>query len=116
MKNRQKILLVLILLALTSNAVSYADNPIIKLSRGLTNIVTSPGEYLVQYKVIRSEYPFVQAFFATLMSGTLHMVGRMLVGVYDTETFLVPLPANYEPLYKPATFFEALEEVNGGKI
>lgn len=113
MTHPRKISLILVILVLLTRAAAYADNPIIKLSRGLTNIVASPGEYLIQYKVIRGEYNPVLSVFAAGMSGTLHMFGRILLGGYDIVTFLIPLPPGYEPLYRPATFFEALKEVDG---
>ncbi len=113
MTNIRKISWTLILFAFLSPASVCADDPIIKLSRGLTNIVASPGEYLLQYKIMRGENNPLTALFATGVSGTLHMAGRVFAGAYDTVTFLVPLPPDYEPLYKPATFFEAFKEIEG---
>ena len=113
-----KILLVIILIIAPNTA--YAGGPIVKLSRGLTNIITSPLEYVTQTSMLASKYNAPIAGFGGFMRGTLFMLGRIIGGAIETVTFLVPVPwsdapfpDNYEALMNPPTPLEVLAEQQG---
>ena len=94
----------------------YAQDPASKLARGITNIATSPLEYLVQYYESEGNYqnPLATAFsliFGVPVKGTMDMAVRLLAGVYDTVTFPIPLPHRYDPWLRPETVFDAIREV-----
>ncbi|HNV85719.1 MAG TPA: exosortase system-associated protein, TIGR04073 family [Candidatus Omnitrophota bacterium] len=113
MEIMKKILIGLLLFCLLVPSPAYAGNdPIIKFSRGLTNIITAPWEYFIQTCSLRQDHDALTSLFAGLLRGTLFTVARELTGVYDVATFLIPLPSNYQPLWKPETVFEAFEEIH----
>lgn len=81
----------------------YADNPMDKLSRGLINLVTSPGEYLVHtFKQHEKHFP-ARAFVQTAFYGTYYMLVRVAAGIYEIATFPIPLPGNYKSVIQPET-------------
>ena len=72
-----------------------------KLGRGATNIFTGWMEIPKNIsKQWRAYDPFT-GFFVGGVEGVAWGVGRTMVGVYDTVTFFLPIPADYEPLMEP---------------
>jgi len=104
------VLVLLILLVFTASP-AHAEDMVYKLSRGLTNLITGWGELAVQLVASQQDHNAVTGTFAGLFRGLYFTVARELTGVYDVVTFPIPLPANYEPLWKPATVFEAWQEI-----
>lgn len=96
-------------------SVAYADGPIVKFSRGLVNIVTSPGELLIQPAIIHETENLPIAITAGLIRGIGMTVARIGVGVYDIVTFPIPLPRDYEPVFRPETTLEALEQMHSSR-
>lgn len=78
----------------------YAGDPAVKLGRGIANIVGSPLELANGMIHGIEEHPV-----AGLVSGTIYGVfgtaNRILVGAYETATFLIPIPPRYEPILDP---------------
>ncbi|MDD4278172.1 exosortase system-associated protein, TIGR04073 family [Candidatus Sumerlaeota bacterium] len=73
-----------------------------KLGRGVANIFTGVVEVP---KNISSEWRKsdpVTGFFVGGAKGIGWWGARTAVGIYDTVTFPMPVPANYEPLMEPA--------------
>ena len=89
----------------------HAQGPLAKFDRGLTNILTGPGEYLLQFYESSEKYSPVEAAFRTVFKGTFLTVLRELAGVYDVVTFPFPLPAGYEPIMRPPTVFEGHKQL-----
>ena len=87
-----------------SQASVLAGNPLEKLARGCTNIVTSPGELVYQINPAMKSTPDpVTGSFLALFRGIFFTIKRAGVGLYDVVTFPIPKPANYAPVYEPET-------------
>ncbi len=89
-----------------------ADDPATKFSRGIVNIVTSPGEYFVQITKLCERHDPMTALLGGLFHGTYRMAERIGVGIYDILTFPVPIPEDYKPLIEPPTVLDDIEHVN----
>lgn len=99
-------LLLLILSFLIASPVSYADDPMTKLSRGVTNVITSPLEYYYFYDSYARESNIFKTFVAGTFYGTAFMVGRIATGVYDIITFPCSWPKDYGAIIEPSTPLE----------
>ena len=82
------------------------DKSVRKLGRGLTNVATGWLELPMQISSGMSESGSVQGFFIGLGKGAVFTVLREAAGVYDTATFLFPIPSDYAPLMQPPTVFK----------
>ena len=82
------------------------DKAVSKLGRGLVNVATGWFELPMQISSGMSESGGVQGFFIGLGKGAVFTVLREAAGVYDTATFLFPLPSDYAPLMQPPTVFK----------
>jgi putative exosortase-associated protein (TIGR04073 family) len=75
-----------------------------KLSRGVTNVVTSPGEFLNQIPPAMEKSPdYLTGFLVSVGRGIGYTFLRAGAGIYDIATFPFPGPTNYEPTIKPVT-------------
>lgn len=115
MSGKNKVTWLLVMMLMFSGTPAFAQNPVIKLSRGLVNIISSPLEYYIQYNVLSSDYHPGVAAVATTVYGTGFMLARVLGGVYEAVTFPVPLPENYAPVFGAQTPLDALREMHGVK-
>ncbi|MFH1799898.1 MAG: exosortase system-associated protein, TIGR04073 family [Candidatus Omnitrophota bacterium] len=86
------------------------DNPASKLGRGITNVVLSPGEYVVQTAKLMETHDPLTAYFGGVLQGTCKMVERIGGGIYEIVTFPVPIPKKYRPLMDPPTTAAALQD------
>jgi putative exosortase-associated protein (TIGR04073 family) len=86
------------------------DNPASKLGRGITNVVLSPGEYVVQTAKLMETHDPLTSYFGGILQGTCKMVERIGGGIYEIATFPVPIPKKYRPLMDPPTTAAALED------
>ena len=103
------ILFSLIVLALQTRpalADGTVDQSVRKLGRGLANVLTGWFELPTQISSGMSEAGGIQGLFLGLGKGAVWTLFREGAGVYDTVTFLFPLPADYEPLMQPPTVFD----------
>ena len=82
------------------------DKAVSKLGRGLVNVATGWFELPMQIGSGMSESGSVQGFFIGLGKGAVFTVLREAAGVYDTATFLFPIPSDYAPLMQPPTVFK----------
>ena len=88
----------------------YCDDPIRKLGRGICNVTTFPLEMVKQTSdIANSDGPMAGATYGVLR-GIGMMGARIIVGVYEIATFLVPVPPEYKPILTDPEFF--LEEKN----
>lgn len=87
----------------------YADGPVDKLGRGLSNVVVSPLEIpKTAWDTYEAEQKgFFMAIIWGIPVGIFNFAKRAVVGVYEVATFPVPLPANYEPVIEPLEPFAA---------
>ncbi len=70
-----------------------------KFGRGLGNVVTSPLEIPCGIGAEMSGHPDV-GFFTGLGKGTVLMLRRILVGVCEVGTFVIPAEATLPPVCK----------------
>lgn len=112
---KSKITIILFLIVfLAAGTACYAEgNPLTKLSRGITNVVTSPGEFVMQIPPsVERTNNYLMAGLLTIFRGTGFTVVRAATGVFEVVTFPIPFKAfkKYGPVYEPATIFETLYE------
>ncbi|MFC1631458.1 exosortase system-associated protein, TIGR04073 family [Candidatus Omnitrophota bacterium] len=107
----RKWFLVLIAVVLISNLIispCFAD-PIRKLGRGLANAVTGVVE--IPKKVIlisKNDNPVLGLTWGWIKGAAVGLL-RTAAGVYETVTFPIPAPADYEPMISPEFVFEEWE-------
>ncbi len=84
---------------------SFADgDPLKKLGRGLSNCLTFPIELPNQIsKTNNSDGPMAAVTYG-LVKGIAMTAFRAVVGVYETLTFPVPVPAGYAPILTDPEF------------
>ena len=70
-----------------------------KFGRGLSNVVTSPLEIPCGIAADMSAQPDV-GFFTGFGKGTVFMLRRILVGVCEVGTFMIPAEATIPPVCK----------------
>jgi len=81
-----------------------ANNAGEKLARGTFNIWTGHYEFFDNiHNDLYYEGPL--GFFSGFAKGIGAMTVRMLGGVYDMVTFLIPIPANYDSVVEPELNF-----------
>ncbi|MCH7504438.1 exosortase system-associated protein, TIGR04073 family [PVC group bacterium] len=84
---------------------AWAQNAGSKLLRGVANIATGWIEIPKQmYQTSVDHNPLLGLTWGTV-KGVGYGVGRTLVGVYDTVTFPIPIPSDYEPVVEPEYVF-----------
>ena len=113
----KKILSVLIVLVMVCSVSALAADQFdpgkaaSKLSRGVTNLATCWGEYIVQAPEAMDKTPdYLTGFLYDLFRGTAYTIQRAGVGLYDVLTFPFPGGTDYKPVVEPATIFEPTTE------
>lgn len=82
-----------------------------KLSRGMTNVATSPGELINQMPVAMEQSPdYLTGFIMSAWRGTGYALLRASAGIYDIATFPFPGPTDYKPVMKPETIADPVGE------
>lgn len=80
-----------------------SNSPLVKLGRGLTNIVTFPGEFITQMPPAMNESPdYLTGTLVTIGRGIGFGLMRLGSGIYDVVT--APVPS--KPIMQPPTIFE----------
>ena len=79
----------------------FAQTPIRKLGRGLANTITGFLELPAGVVDAAEEEGYIAAVTYGVVKGLALSVLRTGVGVYETVTFLIPLPWGYEPILEP---------------
>lgn len=104
MKRLASIVLALILM-LTFVATGYCDGAVIKLVRGMSNIVTSPIEIFYRISEAYKSDGVGNAVTYGLLKGICMFPFRATMGIYEVLTFPVPIPEDYEPVITDPEFF-----------
>ena len=108
MKKLTVLLLVLLMIA-SIPAHAYEMNStkaLSKFGRGLTNLITCPGEYVHQMPASVKQTPdYLSALFVDIGRGTGYMFLRAGAGIYDLFTCPFPGKTNYTPVMQPETLF-----------
>jgi putative exosortase-associated protein (TIGR04073 family) len=96
----KKILSVLVVLVMMLSVcgVSFADDAVDKLGRGLSNVITSPLEIPRGMGHAGEKNGFFAGVTTGLLKGTANFVKRALVGAFEVATFPVPVPEDYAPI------------------
>ena len=94
-----------LLLAASLAAPAYCGGPFRKLGRGLANIATFPLELSNRIGKTHERAGLYEAMTYGLFEGIAMMSFRAMMGIYETATFLFPVPAGYEPILKDPEFF-----------
>lgn len=82
-----------------------------KFSRGVTNVATSPGEFLTQMPAAMESSPdYLTGFIKSLGMGLGHTLKRFGSGVCDIATFPFPGKTNYKPTVEPETIADPVAE------
>ena len=84
---------------------TYADSPVTKLGRGIANVLTSPFELTKGMGDATRENGIFSGLTVGLLQGTVNIIKRAAVGVYEIGTFPIPLPENYAPILDNPEFF-----------
>ena len=94
---------VVLVIFISSSFVSdaFAQSPVKKLGRGLANVFTGFLELPANIVDVADEEGFIGAMSYGLVKGIAMTFLRTGVGVYETVTFLIPLPWDYEPILEP---------------
>ena len=82
------------------------DKSVRKLGRGVVNMATGWLELPLQTGSGMSNAEGPQGLFLGLGKGVVWTLLRTAAGIYDTATFFIPLPNDYEPLLQPPTIFD----------
>jgi putative exosortase-associated protein (TIGR04073 family) len=78
-----------------------------KFSRGVTNVVTSPGEFVTQIPPAMEQSPdYLTGTIAWIGRGIGYTLLRAASGLYDLATFPFPGKTDYGPIMKPETIVE----------
>ena len=81
------------------------SGPTTKLGRGICNMVTFPLEIPEQIsRMNNSDGPFAASTVGVL-KGVGWSIGRACVGVFETVTFMFPVPKHYEPILNDPEYF-----------
>lgn len=84
-----------------------SNKALTKFSRGVTNVATSPGEFVTQIPTAMEQSPdYLTGFIVSLGRGLGYGLLRAGSGIYDIVTSPFPGPTNYKPIMKPETIFE----------
>lgn len=93
------------LLIVGSATPAFCDGATTKLGRGLCNMVTFPLEVPEQISRTNVSDGPLAACTVGVLKGFGWALGRACVGIYETVTFMFPIPKNYEPLLKDPEYF-----------
>ena len=108
----RKLLTVLVAVAIISSVMvtpCFAQEPMRKLGRGIANALTGVVEIPKKVFLISKNDNPVLGMTWGLVKGAAVGLLRTAVGVYETVTFPIPAPANYEPMLSPEFVFEDWE-------
>ena len=100
------VICVVMLMILNVASVGHAQSMGNKLNRGLINIFTGWFEVPKNMSGAVAKHDFVSAFFIGLPKGCWMTVVRTGAGIYDTVTFMFPVPKDYKPILDPEFAFK----------
>ncbi len=114
MGNSKKIVAVLLISMILVGGTAYAEDsgPFTKLGRGVTNIVMSPVEIIYQPMKMREDHNAMISWLGGVPKGIVYFPVRLLTGVYDLVTFLIPYPKSYGYWVEPETLIEGFNKIN----
>jgi len=103
MKQTLKVLPILFALSFfiphAAMAYGYPDKIGEKLGNGLANVVTGVAEIPKTIMIVSREKGPAYGATVGFMTGTVHMLGRTLLGALDLVTFMIPTESLVKPDY-----------------
>lgn len=88
-----------------------SNKALTKFSRGVTNMATSPGEFVNQMPTAMEQSPdYLTGFVMGIGRGIGYTLLRAGAGIYDVVTFPFPGPTDYKPVMKPETIADQVGE------
>ncbi len=110
MQSARKAFVVILISAFMIAQPAYAKGPFTKFGRGVTNLITSPGEIIYQPRKMERDNNGWIAWIGGVPKGLLIFFPlRAVVGVYDIVTFFIPYPKHFEPVVQPETLVEGFQ-------
>lgn len=102
----KRFVVLVIIAGLTFLLVSpaYTDDAIKKLGRGIANVAGSPLEFINGMRDAKAESGLLAGFTWGILQGTVNVVKRAVVGVYEIATFPIPIPKDYKPVLNDPEF------------
>jgi len=104
MKKAFRLLVVVLLLTFIAGSFaenSFAQSPVRKLGRGLANTFFGFLEFPRNIVDVAEEDGALASITYGFAKGLAMSFLRTGIGVYETVTFLIPLPFRYEPILEP---------------
>ena len=93
-----------------------SNKALTKFSRGVSNLATSPGEFVTQMPIAMEQSPdYLTGFVMSIGRGIGYSLLRAGAGIYDIATFPFPGPTDYKPIMKPETIVEKLADTTISK-
>jgi putative exosortase-associated protein (TIGR04073 family) len=108
----RKLALIIVGAIIISSLVAYpcfAQGPMRKLGRGLLNTITGLVEIPKEVILTSKKDSLLKGLTWGWVKGIGTGLLRTASGVYETVTFPIPAPADYEPMVKPEFVFEEWE-------
>lgn len=102
MKKAVSLVIVTVLLV-SFSSVSYAQNPPVKLGRGILNVLTGFWEVPLNMIRICKSDGMPKGLTIGLAKGVGMSLYRTVVGVYEILSFAIPAPADYAAITDPPT-------------
>jgi len=102
--NVNKVIVVFVLFSMVLASLpleAMAQTPVRKFGRGLANIATGILELPLNIVDAADDEGYIAAVTYGVVKGLAMSVLRIGVGVYETATFIIPLPFHYEPILEP---------------
>jgi putative exosortase-associated protein (TIGR04073 family) len=88
-----------------------SNKALTKFSRGVTNVATSPGEFVNQVPPAMEQSPdYLTGFIMSIGRGLGYTLLRAGAGIYDIATFPFPGKTDYKPIMKPETIADQVAE------
>lgn len=110
MKRFLSAIIIISLVTCSIGMPAFADDPMKKLGRGVSNVFLSPMELLKGIGDANVEHGWFAAGTWGFLQGLVKGGIRAVVGVYEVVTFPIPLPKGYGPILTDPEFF--FEDVN----
>jgi putative exosortase-associated protein (TIGR04073 family) len=96
------------IITLPSLAMAESNpGPVNKLGRGIANMATGWYEIIREMISVTTNQGDVAGLFLAPFTGTWKAIVRTAAGAYETVTFLIPYPPDYEPIVQPEYVFTA---------
>jgi len=88
----------------------YAQEPLTKLGRGISNATLGFLELPMNIQSVGKESGIGPAISYGLLKGAGRAILRTFLGIYETATFWIPIPDNFEPILTNPEFIFEKEE------